>query len=73
MYNQELVDRITAEYGIDSTLEFCKIESFKYEQLERYYYDVKIKELFEESNYEKEWWTLKAQELELNLKQQILQ
>jgi hypothetical protein len=72
MFNIELVERIIAEYGMINTLQFCKMESFKYEQLEKYYHNMGFKELFEESNYEKEWWAVKAQDIELNLKQQML-
>jgi hypothetical protein len=72
MYNKELAEKIEQEFGLIKLLEFSKMEAFKYEQLEKYYHNMGFKELFEESNYEKEWWAVKAQDIELNLKQQML-
>lgn len=72
MYNKLLVDELITKFGLDSTILFCEMESFKNSSL----YEDCIKQPVNyrpscvEFDYERDWWNNKRIEL-LKLKNSI--
>ncbi len=65
MYNQEILDQIMKKFGLQDTIRFCEMESFKNKLL---YEDCVSKGDCEpiEYEFEQDWWWKQATRLKLN-------
>ena len=66
MYNSEILDHLIQKYGIDETIKFCEMESFKNDLLAQSVEE--DKQHHPEPNewrFERDWWADSGKQLKL--------
>lgn len=68
MYNSEIITIMISEYGVEKTIDFCKMESLRNDLLHRSYKSRNLVEVAGEYEYEKRWW----QEAKVKLEKEFI-
>jgi hypothetical protein len=66
MYNSEIITVMISKYGVEKTIDFCKMESLKNDLLHRSYKSRNLIEAAGEHEYERKWWEEAKVQLENN-------
>ena len=56
MYNSEIITIMISKYGVEKTIDFCKMESLRNDLLHRDYKSRNLVEAAGEYEYERKWW-----------------
>ena len=66
MYNSDIITVMISKYGVEKTIDFCKMESLKNDLLHRSYKSRNLIEAAGEHEYERKWWEEAKVQLENN-------
>jgi hypothetical protein len=61
MYNEDLTKKMIDKFGLEATIQWCKMQAYQYQLLSEV--DVYSEETLQEMKYEHDWWNEKYNEL----------
>ena len=64
MFNEEIATEIIQNYGRQSAILYCKMESFRFRRQAAELEKAKLKDWPDEFTFEAEWWENKLKQLE---------